>query len=209
MSEILAIETEYNGIRFRSRLEARWAVFFDTLGVVYEYEKEGYSLPPIPMEGIRPDKIGALQYLPDFYIPAQRAFPKPLWAEVKGVMGKHDAEKLTRLCYHTKIRGTFLRDVPHVAPCDRAFDGCYPNFTLQDRNDEIIGPEVGVWDEGYCFCQCPFCGAFGFEFNGRSARVGCKCPQHAQNANGDKTYNDGAPALVEAYSAARRERFGT
>ena len=28
---IKAIETVYNGYRFRSRLEARWAVFFDAL----------------------------------------------------------------------------------------------------------------------------------------------------------------------------------
>ena len=29
MSDIKAIETYYKGYRFRSRLEARWAVFFD------------------------------------------------------------------------------------------------------------------------------------------------------------------------------------
>ncbi len=37
-----AIETEYNG--FRSRQEARWAVFFNSMGVPWEYEKEGYEL---------------------------------------------------------------------------------------------------------------------------------------------------------------------
>ena len=42
--EIKPIETVYNGYRFRSRLEARWAVFFDTLGIEYEYEKEGYEI---------------------------------------------------------------------------------------------------------------------------------------------------------------------
>ena len=26
------IETHYNGYRFRSRLEARWAVFFEAMG---------------------------------------------------------------------------------------------------------------------------------------------------------------------------------
>ena len=52
-----AIETIYNGYRFRSRLEAHWAVFFDTLGVAYEYEKEGYNLG----DGVR--------YLPDFWPP--------------------------------------------------------------------------------------------------------------------------------------------
>lgn len=52
-----AIQTVYNGYRFRSRLEARWAVFFDVLGVEYEYEKEGYDL----------GKAG--WYLPDFWLP--------------------------------------------------------------------------------------------------------------------------------------------
>ena len=37
MSEIKAIETYYKGYRFRSRLEARWAVFFDAACVEYEY----------------------------------------------------------------------------------------------------------------------------------------------------------------------------
>lgn len=51
------IETVYNGYRFRSRLEARWAVFFDTAGIAYEYEPEGFRL-----------KDGT-KYLPDFYLP--------------------------------------------------------------------------------------------------------------------------------------------
>src|SRR3990167_507503 len=54
--EIKPIETTYNGYRFRSRLEARWAVFFDTLGIKYEYESQGF-------------KIGDICYLPDFYLP--------------------------------------------------------------------------------------------------------------------------------------------
>ena len=35
-SDIKAIETEYDGHRFRSRLEARWAVFFNAVGLTYE-----------------------------------------------------------------------------------------------------------------------------------------------------------------------------
>ena len=57
MNEIKAIETYYNGYRFRSRLEARWAVCFDALGIKYEYEQEGYR-----------DDHGTC-YLPDFYLP--------------------------------------------------------------------------------------------------------------------------------------------
>ncbi len=50
------IETIYNGHLFRSRLEARWAVFFDRLGIVWEYEYEGFNL-----DGVK--------YLPDFWLP--------------------------------------------------------------------------------------------------------------------------------------------
>lgn len=52
-----AIETIHNGYRFRSRLEARWAVFFDSIGIQYEYEKEGYDLGDLGW------------YLPDFWLP--------------------------------------------------------------------------------------------------------------------------------------------
>ncbi len=63
---IKAIETLYKGYRFRSRLEARWAVFFDALGAKWEYEKEGFEL----------GKEG--RYLPDFWLPGLGVF-----AEVK------------------------------------------------------------------------------------------------------------------------------
>jgi hypothetical protein len=54
---VMPIETVYNGHKFRSRLEARWAVFFDAAKIRYEYEPEGF----INSDGER--------YLPDFYLP--------------------------------------------------------------------------------------------------------------------------------------------
>lgn len=63
---IKAIETRYAGCRFRSRLEARWAVLFDHLGIQWEYEPQGFELD-------------AGRYLPDFYLPGTRE-----WVEVKG-----------------------------------------------------------------------------------------------------------------------------
>ncbi len=41
---IKAIETRYKGYRFRSRLEARWAVFFDKMGWNWKYEHQGYEI---------------------------------------------------------------------------------------------------------------------------------------------------------------------
>lgn len=89
MKDIKPIETLYKGYRFRSRLEARWAVFFDALGVKWEYEPEGFELP------------SGKRYLPDFKVECygtrgdcydESQFP--LYIEVKGVMTKEDAEKI-------------------------------------------------------------------------------------------------------------------
>jgi hypothetical protein len=63
---IQAIQTNYKGYRFRSRLEARWAVFFDALGIEWEYEKEGYKLSD------------GSYYLPDFWLPNEK-----MWVEIK------------------------------------------------------------------------------------------------------------------------------
>jgi hypothetical protein len=60
------IETAYAGYKFRSRLEARWAVFFDVMRIKWEYEKEGYE-------------INGAYYLPDFYLPEHDC-----WIEIKG-----------------------------------------------------------------------------------------------------------------------------
>lgn len=61
-----AIETRYAGCRFRSRLEARWAVFFDALGIEWYYEPEGFE-------------TAYGRYLPDFWLPDSKA-----WIEIKG-----------------------------------------------------------------------------------------------------------------------------
>lgn len=45
---IKAIPTTYSGVNFRSRLEARWAAFFDSCGWEWDYE-------PFDLEGWAPD----------------------------------------------------------------------------------------------------------------------------------------------------------
>ena len=82
-----AIETEYKGYKFRSRLEARWAVFFDACGVEWEYEPEGYYLDDGTM------------YLPDFYLHGvDGRSGSDLYVEVKGQMTEKDANKIRLFC---------------------------------------------------------------------------------------------------------------
>ena len=87
---IKPIETIYNGYKFRSRLEARWAFFFDNLNITYEYEKEGFD-------------IDGEWYLPDFWIPQWNC-----WVEIKPNIPKarefHKSyeekdKRENRLCY--------------------------------------------------------------------------------------------------------------
>lgn len=75
-----AIPTRYKGYNFRSRLEARWAVFFDALGIKWEYEPEGYELS----DGTR--------YLPDFRLNLPSGLTT--WIEVKPIFIKSDPKFL-------------------------------------------------------------------------------------------------------------------
>lgn len=87
---ITPIETYYNGYRFRSRLEARWAVFFDACKCEYEYEPEGFDLGD------------GTYYLPDFLLhnieycgEYGSCNIQNLYVEVKGVMTPFDAKRLS------------------------------------------------------------------------------------------------------------------
>jgi hypothetical protein len=101
MSEIRAIETNYKGYAFRSRLEARWAVFFDTLGIEWKYEYQGFEREIVDEW----DDTGTIikshkeRYLPDFYLPNYGGHGSHLYVEVKGdpKAFKRDFDKLVQL----------------------------------------------------------------------------------------------------------------
>lgn len=94
-----AIPTRYKNYYFRSRTEARFAVYFDSLGWDWDYELEGFDLP----------KSG--YYLPDFLVRPSASdnwYCSEFWLEVKG--GKPTAEeesKLKELCLVTEKFGHF------------------------------------------------------------------------------------------------------
>lgn len=76
-----AIETNYAGYKFRSRLEARWAVFLDHAEIPWEYEPEGYHVTT---------RQGEISYLPDFWLPGPGH-----WVEVKGHLEPASLVRLT------------------------------------------------------------------------------------------------------------------
>ena len=97
--KIKPIETRYDGYKFRSRIEARWALFFKTLGAPYEYEKEGYQLPD------------GTWYLCDFWLPKDFA-----WIVIKGEKPSQlEILKLTQLAQGTQCRAAYIfwGPIPH------------------------------------------------------------------------------------------------
>lgn len=123
--EIKSIQTQYNGYLFRSRLEARWAVFFDELGIKYEYETEGYDLGELGW------------YLPDFYLPEEKWF-----VEVKGSLNEDNSgiEKARYLDNHCpgETNGCLIFSDLEYAEFECDDDG--PDFNGAYVHAQIIMP---------------------------------------------------------------------
>ena len=153
MSDIKPIETVYNGYRFRSRLEARWAVFFDAMGIKYEYEPEGVEFED------------GTKYLPDFLLYVwHRSHTdewEPIYAEVKGLMGENDLHKIELFSEHYPI--IVLGNLPaNQYGYQRAFDedfrfhsyiymdgDTYPAFfSIYENTPCICGADHEQWDLG-------------------------------------------------------------
>lgn len=78
-----AIPTRYRGVTFRSRLEARWAIMFDLLGLGWEYE-------PIDLAGYIPD------FLVDTQVWSQPQTSGPMLVEVRPLLHVEDGREVAR-----------------------------------------------------------------------------------------------------------------
>lgn len=173
-----AIETLHKGIMYRSRTEARWAVFMDALGIRHSYEPEGFDLGE---DG---------WYLPDFWLPDLDVF-----LEIKPeIISEGRSSPTEALSKHTgKAVYTFFGS-PYV------FGFCPDNYS---ENGYVDLP-CGGSDYDYAFCVCPHCGMAGIEFNGRTDRIDCDCPK---SPHGDKGYNHEDPRIIDALFLATNQKF--
>lgn len=196
IKELKPIETPYNGYRFRSRLEARWAVFFDTLGVEYEYEPEGFELG------------GGIRYLPDFRLKCYGTRgdcgddPFDLYVEVKGRMTEYDAAKIKKFVGLEQLQNAdwysrskypvlVVGDIPKVR--DESDVGeSYVFHSYEGMDDTGILPFNYETIDGDVFAAYPAVQKGKFFLYGD-----------------DGNYQHGADEarLVKAYKAARMARF--
>lgn len=90
-------ETRYKGEVFRSRTEARWAIFFDLMGILWDYEPGCYD-------------SGSYLYKPDFWLDTLQCF-----AEVKPDLKhftKDNLEQCTLLSKSTQKAVLVLDGLP-------------------------------------------------------------------------------------------------
>lgn len=180
---IKAIETVYpwpNGPRYRSRLEARYAVFFDTLGIKYEYEKEGYQF-----------RSG--WYLPDFWLPDLRS-----WIEIKG---KDPSDSELSLMYDLVGAQDGIGHIFCGLPGNE-----FGRSFCWDWGDSSGGQSAEI--ASYWTC-CDLCGAVGihlldcryltFDSCASDPVEFCRCPASYKHRDHWR--------LQQAYTAARQARF--
>lgn len=185
MRELKALETVYNGVKYRSRIEARWAVFFDKAGIEAHYEPEGFDLG----DGVK--------YLPDFYLPTWDTYfevkgPEPTEAE------REKAERLSAMSGKTVM-------LVHGGIGDGKYNGALfrDGAAVAGPNDEAVR---------YSFLDCRRCErAVLYDYHSGDGREGWGWsegkPKCDRRDCGDRT-----PGLYhrvrDAFAAAEAERFG-
>jgi hypothetical protein len=127
MTAIPAIPTLYKGVRFRSRLEARWAAFFDNVGWQWDYE-------PIDLEG----------YIPDFVM----RFHEPLLIEIKPAFVKDDFLDARHKIEQSGWGGEAL--ITYAAP-QSARVGTGTTIGYLRHGPGWYGDDVGPWEIGFLF----------------------------------------------------------
>lgn len=134
-----AIQTYYNGHNYRSRLEAKWAMFFEKAGIEFQYEPEGIQFD----DGVR--------YLPDFYLPQQNTF-----FECKGLMSDYDESKIKHLCSWLYDKTGDMKEVIIGYP--------EMKFEIVWAEDDSEGRRIFVHcnDDMAWLCKCKSCGKVFF-----------------------------------------------
>jgi len=130
------IQTRFAGRYFRSRTEARWCVFFEALGVRWEYEPEGYI-------------VRGKAYLPDFWIEDWSA-----WFEVKPMTERQNANSLVWLLQQLR-RDTRARNAyvcfggPDLIRGSMIVDDCCVYTHVAELGPTHRAPSEGVAYEAY------------------------------------------------------------
>ena len=152
MRSITPIQTHYAGFHFRSRLEARWAVFFQEMGIRFDYEPDGF-------------RLGDRAYLPDFWLPDIGC-----WIEIKGIQPTEDEQGLvSRLAMETgKPAYLFFGSLQEQIGATEHPQG-ESAYSFIPGAATLPNGEMTVWSD-HCqgWAQCTTCRVKGITYMGRT-----------------------------------------
>lgn len=207
---VRALPTTYAGHQFRSRTEARWAIFFDALGVPWEYEPEGYD-------------VNGQWYLPDFKLYLGQGQSRRVWFEVKpdNYAAIEMTEAATPVPYHDDDRDVYTGDFATWEALSKATGMDFylaRGFPTPDFYDDAVdnGRIVQVtpwWDNYYTFMQCrnPGCTNIDIGHGKNTAeRIGC-CDVYTvewiNTPGNSEHYRQSLAVINTALATARTRRF--
>lgn len=148
-----SIPTEYGGLLFRSKLEADWAIAFDKLGVVWEYEPRGRYW-------------GEIYYCPDFWLPRSRQ-----WVEVKAVWEPDDVRKIHAVIRHAPQRPHAGEETPNIP-----IICCGPEGVFYGYSDIRLGSVQDFILENASWLRLVRCGrCAGWYFADWQGSWACQC----------------------------------
>jgi hypothetical protein len=209
---------------FPSLPYARWALFFDDLGMPWRFRAVSFVLG------------SGTTYLPDFWLPGVRTWFQIIdqrdddwfdrlqhWREfaLAADVDGHIAEALpdTAAMSADDLADLDLDDEDlDLAQCVRVRRPLPPEWETREAlycgggmpdplSMQEYGPDPNpsgsmrvLGDSWYQWTRCPECGHVGAEFNGRADRLGCG---HGDSAR-DKNYRANDPYILGAYGLARR-----
>lgn len=175
-----SLPTTYDGIKYRSRTEARWAYFWDQLGIKCRYEDQGFL-------------TDGSAYLPDFAVFAAGG---TIWAEIKPDW-LTDEQGIAKFRKFAAQRPQPSRAVLLVGPPQNE-----QMYLVIGGDDTLDDPLKGAWEDdtqewrpcggGYHFDLCS-----AGTFRARFVEDGCP----------DDFGGDGEEKIKKAAENARSARF--
>ena len=157
----LVREINYDGFRFRSRIEAQWYLFFNSLNIDVHYEPETISL------ALSSGKI--CNYLPDYFLPDLDCY-----VEIKlSTCPTHEESMKCSLLATQTGKDVYL----FYEPIGKKNANCYKYCA-----------GTGAFVPQMRWVQCPKCSSFSITHMGLVAAMKCGCCKDMGDLTNSESY---------------------
>jgi len=175
-SSLNVIPVVYNGISFRSKIEAKNALVWDDLGIRWIYEPKRLKVAENTI------------YIPDFDLPDFSFF-----VEIKGFEFDQKQDRKVRLACKMKPILVLIGGLPSITRLVTPETHALPNISFAYIFDSALSAPIkysNVW-----LSECLYCGSIGFCIEDFSTTHLCECPSLYKNCYDAKV----SDRILDAY----------